>query len=249
MISIKSKEEIDKIKASGHINYLTHEYLKKLISPGITTNYLNEEADKFIRSHGAVPSFLNYQGFPKSICVSVNDQVVHGIPSDRLLKEGDVVSIDIGVLKDGYHSDSARTHGVGKISSEDKDLIYHTEKMLYEGLSEIKNDAPLQNIGARISNYADKYKYGVVRELVGHGIGKNLHEDPDVPNYGKYNKGMKLKTGMVIAVEPMINAGNRNIYQYEDDDWTIYTIDKKNSAHFEHTVVVTEDGYQILTGE
>ncbi len=249
MISIKSKEEIKKIKEAGHINYLTHEYLKKLIVPGITTNYLNEEADKFIRKHGGVPSFLNYNGFPKSICISVNDEIVHGIPGDRILKEGDIVSIDIGVLKDGYHSDSARTHGVGIISKTNEKLIHHTEKMLYKGLSEIKNGVPIGNIGARISEYAKKHKYSVVRELVGHGIGKNLHEDPDVPNYGKYNTGLILKTGMVIAVEPMINAGTRHICQIVGDDWTILTRDHKNSAHFEHTVVVIDDGYEILTGE
>ncbi|MDD2505028.1 MAG: type I methionyl aminopeptidase [Bacilli bacterium] len=249
MISIKTKEEINKIKESGTINYLTHEHLKKLIIPGITTNYLNEEADKFIRKHGGIPSFLNYQGFPKSICVSVNDEIVHGIPSDKVLKEGDIVSIDIGVLKDGYHSDSARTHAVGKISKTNEKLIYHTEKMLYKGLSEIKDGASLGNIGFRIIEHAKKYKYSVVRELVGHGIGKNLHEDPDVPNYGKYNTGIILKTGMVIAVEPMINLGKRYIKQLDNDEWTIFTKDKKNSAHFEHTVVVTDEGYEILTGE
>lgn len=249
MISIKTKEEIKKMKDAGHINYLTHEYLKKLIVPGITTRYLNDEADKFIRTYGAEPSFLNYGGFPGSICISVNDEIVHGIPDNRVLQNGDIVSIDIGVLKDGYHSDSARTHGVGTISKTNERLIHHTNKMLYIGLSEIKNGAPVGNIGARISEYAKKHNYSVVRELVGHGVGKELHEDPDVPNYGKFATGVILKTGMVIAVEPMINAGTRHICQYEDDDWTILTRDHKNSAHFEHTVVVTDDGYEILTGE
>ena len=248
MIIIKTKDEIAKIKESGHINYLTHKYLETLIKPGITTKYLNDEADKFIRSHGATPGFLNYDGFPGSICISVNDEVVHGIPGDRVLKNGDIVSIDIGVVVQGFHSDSAWTYPVGTINKEKEKLLYHTEKSLFIGLAEIKDGAHLNNIGARISEYANKHKLGVVRELVGHGVGRDLHEDPDVPNYGKYNTGIILKEGMVLAVEPMINAGKRNIYLL-DDDWTIITADGKPSAHFEHTVVVTKDGYEILTGE
>lgn len=245
---IKTKEEIEKMKAAGHINYLTHEYLKTLIAPGVTTKYLDDEAEKFIINQGGTPSFLNYEGFPASICTSVNDEIVHGIPGDRVLKEGDIVSIDIGVCKDGYHSDAARTYPVGKVSKTSERLIHHTEKMLYLGLSEIKNGAHLGNIGAKINSHAKKHNYSVVRELVGHGVGKHLHEDPDVPNYGKYNTGMILKTGMVIAVEPMINAGSRHIH-FSNDNWTISTRDHKNSAHFEHTVVVMDDGYEILTGE
>ena len=248
MVSIKTKEEILKIKKAGHVNYLTHQYLKSLIKPGITTKYLNDEADKFIREHGGIPGFLNYEGFPASICVSVNEEVVHGIPGDRTLKEGDIVSLDIGVVIDGYHSDSAWTYPVGKVSAEKHRLLHHTEKMLYIGLKEVKNGAHLNNIGARISEYAHKQNLGVVRELCGHGVGRELHEEPDVPNYGKYNTGMKLLTGMVIAVEPMITAGSRHICLL-DDDWTIVTKDGRDSAHFEHTVAVTEDGYEILTGE
>ena len=248
MITIKSKEEIAKIRAAGKINYLTHEHVKSLIKPGVTTKYLNDEADKFMRSHGGKPSFLNYNGFPGSICTSINDEVVHGIPGNTALNEGDIISIDIGVILDGYHSDSARTYAVGKVSNMCERLIHHTEKALYIGLSEIKNGAHVNNIGAKISIYAKKNKYGVIKELVGHGVGTKLHEDPDVPNYGKYNTGIILKTGMVIAVEPMINAGTRHIAQL-DDGWTIVTQDGKPSAHFEHTVVVTDDGYEILTGE
>ena len=248
MVSIKTKEEIEKMKKAGHVNYLTHQYLKSLIKPGITTKYLNDEADKFIREHGGIPGFLNYEGFPGSICASVNEEVVHGIPGDRVLKEGDIISLDIGVVVDGFHSDSAWTYPVGKISRENERLLHHTEKMLFVGLKEVKNGAHLNNIGARISEYAHKYHYGVVQELCGHGVGRELHEDPDVLNYGKYNTGMKLKTGMVIAVEPMITAGSRHI-NILDDDWTIVTRDGKNSAHFEHTVAVTDDGYEILTGE
>lgn len=248
MVTIKSEEEIIKMKEAGHINYLTHQYLKSLIKPGITTEYLNEEADKFIRSQGAEPGFLGLYDFPKSVCISVNEEIVHGIPGKRVLNEGDIVSIDIGVVKDGYHSDSAWTYPVGKVSKEKEYLLHHTEKALFVGLKEIKNGAKLGNVGARIEQYAKKHKLGVVQELVGHGIGTSLHEEPDVPNYGKYNTGLTLKSGMTLAVEPMLNLGTRKIYVLEDD-WTIVTRDKSSSAHFEHTIVVRDDGYEILTGE
>ena len=248
MVTIKSEEEIKKMKEAGHINYLTHQYLKSIIKPGITTEYLNNEADNFIRSNGAEPGFLGLYDFPKSICTSVNEEVVHGIPRDRVLKEGDIVSIDIGVVKDGYHSDSAWTYPVGKISREKEYLLHHTEKALFQGLKEVKDGAKLGSVGARIEQYAKKHKLGVVEELVGHGIGTSLHEEPDVPNYGKYNTGLTLKTGMTLAIEPMLNLGTRKIYVL-DDDWTIVTRDKKASAHFEHTIVVRQDGYEILTGE
>jgi len=248
MIKIKSKAEIDKIKVSGHINYLAHQYVESLIKPGVTTKYLNDEVDNFIRSHGAEPSFLNYEGFPGSICTSVNDEVVHGIPKSRVLREGDIIKVDIGVYKDGYHSDSCWTYPVGKINKEKMRLMHHTEKALFIGLKEIKDGVPIGNIGARISEYANKKGYGVVHELVGHGVGTSLHEEPDVPNFGKWGTGKILKAGMVIAVEPMINAGSRHVYLLEDD-WTIVTRDGKPSANYEHTVLVTEDGYEILTGE
>ena len=198
--------------------------------------------------HGGIPGFLNYEGFPGSICASVNEEVVHGIPGDRVLKEGDIISLDIGVVIDGFHSDSAWTYPVGKVNAEKQRLMHHTEKALFIGLKEIHDGAHLYNIGARILEYCNKQKLGVVRELVGHGVGRDLHEDPDVPNYGKYNTGMILKEGMVIAVEPMITAGTRHICVL-DNDWTIVTEDGRPSAHFEHTVVVTKDGYEILTGE
>lgn len=246
MVTIKSEEEITKMKEAGHINYLTHQHLKSLIKPGITTEYLNEEADKFIRSHGAVPGFLNMYDFPKSVCISVNEEIVHGIPGKRVLNEGDIVSIDIGVVKDGYHSDSAWTYPVGKISKEKEFLLHHTEKALFVGLKEIKDGAKLGNIGARIEQYAKKHNLGVVQELVGHGIGTSLHEEPDVPNYGKKGTGPVLKEGMVIAVEPMLNMGTKEVFML-DDDWTIVTGDDLPSAHFEHTVLVEKDGYTILT--
>lgn len=248
MISIKSEDEIKKMKAAGHINYLTHQYLKSLIKPGITTKYLNDEADKFIISHGGIPGFKGLYGFPGTICISVNEEVVHGIPGQRILKEGDIVSLDIGVVVDGYHSDSAWTYPVGKISREKEYLLRHTERALFIGLKEVKDGARLGNVGARIEQYAKKHNLGVVRELVGHGVGTSLHEEPDVPNYGKYNTGIKLKAGMTLAIEPMLNSGTEKIYVL-DDDWTIITRDNKASAHFEHTIVVTESGYEILTGE
>ena len=247
MISIKTKDEIELMKIAGHINYLTHQEVKKNLRVGITTCELNDIADKFIRSKGCTPSFLNYDGYPKSICISVNDEVVHGIPGNRKLKNGDVVSIDIGVCYKGYHSDSANTYIVGSSSKEVEELVNNTEKSLYEGLSAIKDGAKVSDIGAKIENFAKDNNLGVIRELVGHGVGTNVHEDPDVPNYYTNMKTI-LKEGMVIAVEPMLTLGKRYIYLL-DDDWTIKTDDGLPAAHFEHTVVVTKEGYEILTGE
>lgn len=243
---IKSNEEIELLKIAGQIVGDTHNYLKQFIKPGITTKELDKLAYDYIISRDATPSFLNYEGYPASICTSVNEEVVHGIPSDRILQEGDIISIDIGACYKGYHGDSAWSYPVGNISEEKKYLLEHTEKSLYEGLSVIKPGMKIGDIGYAIEQYALKHKLGVVKELVGHGVGKHLHESPDVPNYGKKNTGMTLRKGMVIAVEPMLNLGDSNIYIL-DDDWTIITADDKPSAHFEHTVVVTKDGYEILT--
>ena len=243
---IKSNEEIELLKIAGQIVGDTHNYLKQFIKPGITTKELDKLAYDYIISRDATPSFLNYEGYPASICTSVNEEVVHGIPSDRILQEGDIISIDIGACYKGYHGDSAWSYPVGNISEEKKYLLEHTEKSLYEGLSVIKPGMKIGDIGYAIEQYALKHKLGVVKELVGHGVGKNLHESPDVPNYGKKNTGMTLRKGMVIAVEPMLNLGTADIYIL-DDDWTIITADDKPSAHFEHTVVVTKDGYEILT--
>lgn len=243
---IKSNEEIELLKIAGQIVGDTHNYLKQFIKPGITTKELDKLAYDYIISRDATPSFLNYEGYPASICTSVNEEVVHGIPSDRILQEGDIISIDIGACYKGYHGDSAWSYPVGNIDEEKKYLLEHTEKSLYEGLSVIKPGMKIGDIGYAIEQYALKHKLGVVKELVGHGVGKHLHESPDVPNYGKKNTGMTLRKGMVIAVEPMLNLGDSNIYIL-DDDWTIITADDKPSAHFEHTVVVTKDGYEILT--
>jgi len=246
MISIKSEREIELLKIAGEIVGDTHNYLKQFIKPGITTKELDELAYNFIISKNATPSFKNYEGYPASICTSINDEVVHGIPGNRKLKEGDIISIDIGACYKGYHGDSAWTYPVGKISKNRENLLKWTEESLFEGLKAIKNGAHVGDIGYNVENYAKKHNLGVVKELVGHGVGSNLHEEPDVPNYGKKNTGIVLKSGMVIAVEPMLNLGSADVCML-DDEWTIVTYDGSMSAHFEHTVLVTDDGYTILT--
>ena len=243
---IKTNEEIELLRIAGKIVGDTHNFLKQYIKPGITTNELDKLAYDFIISQDAIPSFLNYDGFPASICTSINEEVVHGIPSNRVLQDGDIISIDIGACYKGYHGDSAWTYPVGTIDEDKKYLLEHTEKALYEGLSVIKPGNHIGDIGYAVEKYALAHKLGVVKELVGHGVGKHLHESPDVPNYGNKNTGMVLRKGMVIAVEPMLNLGDANIYIL-DDDWTIITADDKPSAHFEHTVLITKDGYEILT--
>lgn len=247
MISIKSKREIELIKEAGHINYLAHQEVKKHLKVGITTGELNDIADKFIRSMGGNPSCLGYEGFPKSICISINDEVVHGIPSSRKIKAGDVVSIDFVTCYKGYNADSANTYIVGGASKEVEALVENTEKALYEGLSVIKAGIKLSDLGSAIEKFAHSKGLSVVRELVGHGVGIDMHEDPDVPNYYT-NTPVILKEGMVIAVEPMLNLGERYVY-LDENDWTVKTDDEMPSAHFEHTVLVTKDGYEILTGE
>jgi len=246
MISIKSEREIELMKKAGSIVGATHNYLKQFIKPGITTKELDKLAYDFIISQDATPSFLNLYGFPGTICTSINDEVVHGIPSNRKLKNGDIVKLDIGACYKGYHGDSAWTYPVGTISDEKKYLLEHTEAALFEGLSVIKEGIHLSDIGSAIETYAKKHKLGVVKELVGHGIGNEVHMEPDVPNYGAPGHGPILKAGMTIAVEPMLNLGTANIYML-DDDWTIITADGKPSAHFEHTILVEKDGYTILT--
>ena len=248
MISIKSEREISLMKKAGNIVYRTHKYLEPYIKPGITTKELDKLAYDFIISQDATPSFLNYQGYPASICASVNEEVVHGIPSNRKLKNGDIIGIDIGACYQGYHGDSAWSYQVGSVSREKAYLLEHTEKALFEGLKQVKPGNHVGDISNAIETYANNHKLGVVRELVGHGIGNHLHERPDVPNFGKKGTGPILKEGMTIAVDQMLNLGTREIYLLEDD-WTIITQDGLASAHFEHTIVVTKDGYQILTGD
>ncbi len=248
MVSIKSNEEIELMKHSGHINYLCHKLLEKNLRPGITTKELEDIARKFMEENDCYSSTIGYEGYPGYLCISVNDEVVHGIPSGRKLKNGDIVSLDISIIYKGYHSDSAATYPVGTINEKKAYLIEHTKNALYEGIKEVKDGATLGDIGHAIESYAHKHHLGVVRELCGHGIGNELHEDPDIPNYGKPHTGMILKEGMTIAIEPMLNLGSRNVCML-DDDWTIVTEDGKPSAHFEHTVLVKKDGYEILTGE
>lgn len=248
MIKIKSSREIDLLRQAGHIVYETHQFLKPYIKPGITTKELDVLAEEFIRSKGATPSCKGYEGFPATLCVSINEEVVHGIPGKRKLKNGDIVSIDICACYKGYHGDSAWTYPVGTIDKDKQKLLEYTEKALYEGINQVKPGNRIGDISNAVEVYAESHKLGVVKELVGHGVGSNLHEEPDVPNYGKRGTGPLLKPGMVIAIEPMLNYGTADIYIC-DDGWTICTDDDSPSAHFEHTVVVTEDGYEILTGE
>jgi len=246
MISIKSDREIELMRKAGEIVGNTHKYLKQYIRPGVTTKELDNLANDFILKSGATPSFKNLYGFPGTICISINDEVVHGIPGSRKLKEGDIIKLDIGACYKGYHGDSAWTYPVGKINQKKQDLLLHTEEALFKGLEQVRDGVHLGDIGNAIEEYAKKYNLGVVKELVGHGIGSEVHEEPDVPNYGKKNTGPILKEGMTIAIEPMLNMGTADVAML-DDDWTIVTYDGLPSAHFEHTVLVTKDGYEILT--
>lgn len=248
MITIKSKREIELLKIAGNIVYQTHQYLKPFIKEGITTKELDRLAEEFIRSHDATPSFKGYEGFPSTLCTSINSEIVHGFPSDRKLKNGDIISIDIGACYKGYHGDSGWTYTVGEVDEKTKELLKNTEKALFIGLEQVKPGNRVGDIGYAIEEYAHKHNLGVVRELCGHGVGTSVHEDPEVPNYGIPNTGPRLKEGMVIAVEPMLTMGSPRIYVH-DNNWTVDTEDGSLSAHFEHTVVVTKDGYQILTGE
>lgn len=246
MIITKTPREIDIMREAGKIVALTHQELQKHIKPGITTKELDAIAEKFIRSSDAIPSFKGYNGFTGSICTSVNEELVHGIPGKKVLKEGDVISIDIGAKYNGYHGDSAWTYGVGKISEKDQQLLDVTEQSLYKGLAEAKPGVRLTNISHAIQSYVEPEGFSVVREYVGHGVGQNLHEDPQIPHFGPPGKGPRLKPGMVLAVEPMINAGSRYVRTLTDN-WTVVTQDGKNCAHFEHTIAIVEGGFEILT--
>ncbi len=247
MISIKSKREIELLRIAGQIVHETRMYLIPFIKEGITTKELDTLAENFIRSKGATPSFKGYGDFPASICTSINQEVVHGIPGNRKLRNGDIISIDIGACYKGYHGDSAWTFAVGEISPKKQELMKHTKESLFKGLEQIKPGNHIGDIGHAIEEHAKKYHLGVIRELVGHGVGTSVHEEPDVPNYGKEGTGPILKEGMVLAIEPMLTLGRRDICIL-DDDWTIETIDNSPAAHYEHTVVVTHDGVEILTG-
>lgn len=246
-VTVKTPREIELMREAGRILALVHEELGKIVKPGISTYEIDKEGEKLIRSFGCIPSFLNYNGYPASICVSVNEEVVHGIPSrKRILKDGDIVSLDAGVIYKGYHSDAARTHAVGKISDKAAKLIEVTKQCFFEGIKYAKAGNHLHDISKAIGSYAEKFNYGVVRDLCGHGIGTHLHEDPDIPNFAQKSRGIKLEAGMTLAIEPMINSGTHNVY-WMDDDWTVVTYDGSLSAHYENTVLITETGCEILS--
>ena len=246
-VSIKSEKEIARMREAGKILSEVHDRLSEIIQPGITTKELDRRATEWIRSYGCTPSFLNYNGFPAAICVSVNDEVVHGIPNKkRILQEGDIVSLDAGVIYRGYHSDAARTHAVGKISPQAQQLIDVTKQCFFEGIKYAKEGNHLNDISAAIQSYAEAFGYGVVRDLVGHGIGSHLHEDPEVPNFARKRRGIKLRQGMTLAVEPMINAGKLDV-RWLDDEWTVVTEDGSLSAHYENTILITDGEPEILT--
>lgn len=245
-VIFKTEEEIELIKQSCIILAKAHGEIAKIIGVGVNTNKLNKVAEEFIRDNGGIPSFLNFNGFPYTLCVSLNDQVVHGFPSDYLLKDGDIVSIDCGVIYKGYFSDSAYTYPIGNVKSETLCLLDATKKCLELGIQKAVVGNRIGDIGFAIQEYAEGKGYGVVRELVGHGVGKMVHEKPEVPNYGKKGSGMKLEEGMVLAIEPMINAGKAAI-KFWNDGWTVSTRDKSNSAHYEHTVAIRKEKAEILS--
>ncbi|WP_066632640.1 type I methionyl aminopeptidase [Labilibacter marinus] len=246
MIYLKTDEEIELLRESNMIVAKTLGEIAKLIKPGVTTLELDKVAEEFIRDNGGIPGFLDYQGFPNTLCTSVNEHVVHGIPNDKALNDGDIVSVDCGVLKNGFYGDSAYTFAIGEVSKEVKDLLTTTKESLYKGIEQAIVGKRLGDIGYAIQKHCEERGYSVVREMVGHGVGKNLHESPEVPNYGRRGNGSLLKPGMVIAIEPMINLGKRNIVQ-ENDGWTIRTIDSKVSAHFEHSIAVGKNEADILS--
>jgi methionyl aminopeptidase len=246
MIHIRTAEEIELIRESNLLVSRTLAEIAQWIKPGISTVKIDKIAEEFIRDHGAVPGFLGYNGYPKTLCTSVNSQVVHGIPSAYELSEGDIVSVDCGVLKDGYYGDSAYTFPVGYIDTDKKRLLETTKEALYKGIEMAKAGNRIGDIGWAVQYHSESNGYSVVRELVGHGLGKRLHEAPEVPNYGRRSKGPLLKAGMVICIEPMINMGRKEIVQ-ESDGWTIRTTDRKPSAHFEHAIAVRKGGADILS--
>ena len=246
MIYYKTEEEIDLIRDSSLLVAKTLAEIAGLIKPGITTQALDEIAEEFIRDNGGMPAFKGYNGFPNTLCVSPNDQVVHGIPNGRALKDGDILSVDCGVVMNGYYGDSAFTYEVGEVDVQIKQLLKVTKESLYKAIEMAVSGNRVGDIGYAVQKHAESFGYGVVRELVGHGVGKNLHESPEVPNYGRKGKGILLKEGLVIAIEPMINMGERGIMQH-NDGWTITTLDNKPSAHFEHTIVVRKGKAEILS--
>ena len=246
-VSIKSEKEIELMRVSCKNLSVMFDELEKIIKPGISTWEINKVGEEIIRDFGCIPNFKNYEGYPASICTSVNEVVVHGIPSKkRILKEGDIISLDAGMIYKGYHSDAARTFAVGEISKEARQLVDVTRQSFFEGIKYAKAGHHLNEIGAAIGDYAESFGYGVVEELCGHGIGRNLHEDPEIPNFRQKRRGIKLVPGMTLAVEPMINMGRKDVY-WKDDDWTVATEDGQYSAHYENTILITDGEPEILT--
>ena len=246
-VTIKSEREIELMRESCRLLSEVHYELGLYIKPGISTADINQYGEKLIRQKGGIPNFLNYHGYPASICVSVNEEVVHGIPTrSHILKEGDIVSLDAGLIYQGYHSDAARTYGVGDISDEAKKLIAVTKESFFEGIKKAKDGNHLNDISTAIDDYVSPFGYGIVKDLVGHGIGTSLHEDPQIPNFKQWRRGIKLRKGMTLAVEPMINLGTWQV-EWLDDDWTVVTADGKISAHYENTILITDSEPEILT--
>ncbi len=246
-VTIKTEDEINLMRKSGHMLYQVHEELKEAVRPGISTKELDQIGEDTIRSLGGIPNCKNYEGFPAAVCISVNDEVVHGIPSEkRILQEGDIVTFDTGLIYKGYHSDAARTWGVGTISEDAQKLIDVTRQSFFEGIKKAKAGNRLHDISRAIDDYITPLGYGIVRELTGHGIGTHLHEDPIVPNYKQLRRGIKLQKGMTICVEPMITMGKRQV-GWLDDDWTVVTIDGSLAAHYENTIAITDGEPEILT--
>lgn len=246
-VTIKSAREIELMREAGRLLAEVHEELREFVKPGISTKDIDRLGEKLIRERGCIPNFLNYNGYPASICTSVNDEIVHGIPNKhRILREGDIISLDAGLIYKGYHSDAARTHAVGTVSKEAKQLMDVTKQSFFEGIKYAKAGNRLHDISNAIAAYAESFGYGVVRDLVGHGIGTSLHEDPQIPNFKQVRRGIKLVPGMTLAIEPMINEGTWRVC-WLDDDWTVVTEDEKLSAHYENTVLITDGEPEILT--
>lgn len=247
MITLKSEREIALMREAGKIVALAHLAASKLMKPGVSTAQIDEEVERVIRSHGAIPSFKGYGGFPASICASINEVVIHGIPSEKtILKDGDIIAIDIGAIYKGYHGDSANTYLVGSVSEDAKKLVEITKQSFYEGIKFAKPNNRLSDISHGIEHYVKQFGYSVVESFTGHGIGTKLHEDPAIPNFGEAGTGPILKKGMTLAIEPMVNIGKKDVVVLKDN-WTVVTKDRSLSAHYEHTIVITDTGYEILT--
>ena len=247
MVTIKSEREIELMREAGRILAKVHEELGRTLVPGMSTKEIDRMCEDMIRSHGCVPSFLNYQGFPASVCISINDEVVHGIPDKhRYLEEGDIVSLDTGVIWKGYQSDAARTHMIGEVSGEARKLVEVTRQSFFEGIKYAKAGNHLNDISKAIQEYAESFGFGVVRDLVGHGIGTEMHEAPEIPNFAQRRKGIRLDAGMTLAIEPMITAGRYDVV-WEDDGWTVVTEDGSLASHYENTILITDGEPEILS--